>query len=343
MHILEGIYIVLIFCLCLLCSKSDLKTGIISNKTLLIFFAVAVGLDLIYYKCFVSDLFVDFLINFTIVTVISLVLFYLGVFAGGDCKFTIVLALMFPSRFYVEFRNSNITLIFAIAFAIFAGYCYLLASSVKAIITKKVSITFEYIKQYIINFLKVYLSAIIYISLLNILFEIFNGFKVNINLWIIRIICIIFAWCVGKFDILKKWFFVVPALVAVVVLSIIFKVIPVSINPENYILVFVLLFCQMAIKTNIYETISVDQLKKGMILSTVSTVVMQSSITQGLPSVSTEDLKSRLTLDEIESVKIWARATHTDVLTIVKKIPFGIFISIGFISYFVLWSISIWV
>lgn len=78
-----------------------------------------------------------------------------------------------------------------------------------------------------------------------------------------------------------------------------------------------------------------------MILSTVSTIIMQSSITKGLPSISTEDLKSRLTLDEIESIKIWARATHTKTLTIVRKIPFAIFISIGFISYFILWCILI--
>ena len=76
-----------------------------------------------------------------------------------------------------------------------------------------------------------------------------------------------------------------------------------------------------------------------MILSTISSVLMQTSITPGLPGVSTEDLRSRLTTEEIASIKIWAKATHTESLTIVKKIPFAIFISIGFVSYFILWSI----
>jgi preflagellin peptidase FlaK len=308
-----------------------------------VFSVVAVILDIIYYGYFVKDLFVDFIINFAIVAVISLLLFYTHSFAGGDCKLTIVLALMFPARLYIVFGNTNLTLIFTIAIAIFVGYCYLLLSSLWAIITKKVLITFQYIKNSILNFLKSYLSAIIYISLINIAFMICSQFGININVWILRILCIAVAWCVGKFSILKKWFFAIPVLVIVIVLSIIFKMIPISTNPENYILVLVLLFCQMAIKTSIYENIPVEQLKKGMILSTVSSVLMQSSITKGLPSVSTEDLKSRLTLDEVESVKIWARATHTDTLTIVKKIPFAIFISIGFISYFVFWSIEAWV
>ena len=58
---------------------------------------------------------------------------------------------------------------------------------------------------------------------------------------------------------------------------------------------------------------------------------------------STEDLKSRLTSEEIESIKIWAKATRTQELTIVKKIPFAVFIAIGFVSYFVLWGILSWV
>ena len=98
----------------------------------------------------------------------------------------------------------------------------------------------------------------------------------------------------------------------------------------------------MAVKTIIYEGVEVRNLKKGMILSSMSSILMQNSITPGLPSISSEDLKSRLTDSEVESVKIWAKATKTESLTIVKKIPFAIFISIGFISYLILWGI-LWV
>ena len=45
-------------------------------------------------------------------------------------------------------------------------------------------------------------------------------------------------------------------------LSIWLGVIPISINPENYILVFVLLLCQMTIRTNLYKDIELENLKK---------------------------------------------------------------------------------
>ena len=76
-----------------------------------------------------------------------------------------------------------------------------------------------------------------------------------------------------------------------------------------------------------------------MILSSFSSVLMQTSITPGLPGVSTENLKSRLTSEEVDSIQIWAKATHTQSLTVVKKIPFAIFISIGFLCYCILGSI----
>ena len=124
-------------------------------------------------------------------------------------------------------------------------------------------------------------------------------------------------------------------------ISVLGDVIPLSVHFENYILVFILLFCQLIIKTTIYETVSIDQLKKGMILSSFSSILMQSSITKGLPGISTEDLKSRLSDDEIASIKRWAKATHMNKLTIVRKIPIAIFIAIGFAVYFLLWSITV--
>ena len=97
----------------------------------------------------------------------------------------------------------------------------------------------------------------------------------------------------------------------------------------------------MAIKPIIYERVRIDQLKKGMILTIYSSMLMQSSITRGLPGVSTEDLRSRLTETEVASIKIWAKATHTEELTVVKKIPFAIFISFGYLCYLIIWRLVV--
>ena len=112
-------------------------------------------------------------------------------------------------------------------------------------------------------------------------------------------------------------------------------------NLGDYLFVFALVLCQMTIKTSIYEDIEIADLKKGMILTTFSSMLMQKSITKGLPAVSHEDLRSRLTEQEIESIKLWAKATKIRSLTIVKKIPFAIFISIGLFFYCIMWGILI--
>ena len=339
---IESICLCVIFVLCYICTKTDLQSGMIYNKVLGIFLMLAVILDTIYYGFFAHDLLVDFLTNVVVVAVISLYLFFSHSFAGGDCKMILVVSLLFPARLYWVIGNSNITFVYVIALAIFAGYCYLLVHSLMAIATKKVTVTSKYIKDYLLNFLKSYLTAMVYINLFNQMISVIYNYGINVNVWIVRVACILVACGIGKYRIFKKWFLLMPAVCIVMLNSFLTKTSPISLRLENYILVLVLLFCQMTIKTTIYEKVKVEDLKKGMILTAFSSMMMQSSITKGLPGVSTEDLKSRLTSDEVESIKIWAKATHTESLMVVKKIPFAIFISIGIVLYCFMWRLLLW-
>lgn len=341
MQFLEIVNLCLAACLCVICTKSDILEGVIYNKLLIIFAVFAILIDCVYYGIFAKEFLFIFLTNLTIVSVVSLCLFGANSFAGGDCKMTIVLALLYPAKCYLLYRGNAATLVFAIGYAIFAGYVYLLVNSVIAIATKKAKLTFDYFKRFLLNFLKSYASAMVYIVLSNCVFMLCNSLGIYVNIGASWCVCVLVAWCVGRYSVFKKIFLLVPALIVAAVISIITQTIPISLNPENYILVLLLLLCQMAIRTVIYEEVRVDEIKKGMILTTLSSVLMQTSITKGLPGVSTEDLKSRLTLEEIESIKIWARATHTEELTVVKKIPFAIFITIGFASYLILWGILV--
>lgn len=92
---------------------------------------------------------------------------------------------------------------------------------------------------------------------------------VYINEWIIRIVCMIVAWIVGKESKLKKWQIVVGIYCIDLVIGFILGFIPFSFNPENYILVILLLLCQMTIRTSLYEEVEICNLKKGMILSSI--------------------------------------------------------------------------
>lgn len=338
MRIVEFIQILSILVLGIIVSISDIKRGIIKNKNLLLFAVLGLILDGIYYGFFARDILWDFAINFVMIAVISLVLFYTHSFAGGDCKYCIVLGILYPANFYLVYGNSIYTLCFTIAIAILYGYFYLLLASLFGIISKKNKITKEYVIGYIKSFAYSFLAATLYISALNLLFSAIER-QYYINPWFIRAFCLAVAWIVGKNDKLKKWYCLLGVLLIDIVLSAILKEIPISTDIRNYTLVFVLLICQMTIRTNLYENVEVNNLEKGMILSMFSSMLMQNSRVRGLPGISAEDLRSRLTEDEVESVKRWAKSREVIELTIVKKVPFALFISLGYITYFLLRSI----
>ena len=147
------------------------------------------------------------------------------------------------------------------------------------------------------------------------------------------------AWFIGKSVLLKKWILVICVYLLNIGIGLFLRFLPFSLNPENYIMVVVLLIFQMTIKTILYEEIKIADLKKGMILSTISSMMMQNSRVRGLPSVSTEDLKSRLTEEQVNSICRWSKSRKIETITIVRKIPFAIFIFSGFLSYFVIWGV----
>lgn len=325
--------------LCVVNSISDCTKGVIYNKVLLWISIFAVLADGLYYGFFVTDLLKEFLLNLAIVTTISLILFYTHSFAGGDCKFTIVCALLYPARFYVVYGKTNLTLIFAICIAMFLGYAFLVIAAAAGLVTRRNKISGNYIKAYLLNFLKSFVFATVYISLLVIAAEVFQQKVFDFNVWILRILCITLAWCVGKFSFFKKWYAVIPAYAVLVFLCVWKKTLPFSTDFGSYAFAFLLMICQMIGKTNLYYDVPVCEIKPGMILSTMSSAIMQGSRVRGLPGLSREDLRDRLTEEQVDSIIRWARSRQIEVLAVVKKIPFAIFISLGFLCYFLIWSV----
>lgn len=328
--------------LCYSCVKSDITKGIVPNKKLAVYFVVAIIYDVVYYGFFASDLAVAFIVNVIIVSAVSLILFYTHSFAGGDCKMAIVLVSLFPAGCYIDIWGTNYTIVAAMGISLVFGYVYLLANSIALIARRKGTMTLDYVKSSLFTFAKSYLAAISYIAFIGSFILLIDDFDFTISIWITRATCVIVALCVGRYQSLKKWFFFVPAAFAAMLISAVVGESPISLRPEYIVLVFVLFLCQMTIRTTIYERVNVSDLKKGMILTTISSVLMQSSITKGLPGISTEDLRSRLTDEEIESVKIWAKATRTTSLTIVKKVPFAALLAAGFLAYAVLGGVLSW-
>lgn len=341
MIVIEIFNLIALVALGIVSSISDLKRGLIYNKVLFAFAIYAVIADIIMYCLFAHNLIVPFLLNFSIVSVLSLYLFFSHSFAGGDCKLTIVFSLLFPASFYFNYNSHSTTLFLVLGIAIALGYFYLLFTSIYAIMKQEIKITGKQIKVTLLSFVKSFFVVTLYIFIINLFFSIINENFFRVNIWIIRAVCIFVAYLVGRIEFLKKWYTILTVAIIDIVLCLTLRVVPISLNPENYLLALALLFCQITIQPNMYKTIPVSELKKGMILSTEISVIMQNSRVRGLPEISFEDLRSRLTEEEVSSIGRWSENTNVDRVTIVKKIPFAIFIFIGFLCYFILWSFSV--
>ena len=77
-----------------------------------------------------------------------------------------------------------------------------------------------------------------------------------------------------------------------------------------------------------------EKLRDGMVLDTPSSALFQESSIEGLPSISTEDLRSKLSIKEISAIRQWSKTENgKSELVIVKKLPFGLFLAVGTILF----------
>lgn len=340
MIVFDYVQITLLFVLAGMSSYSDIKRGIIPNKLIAIFAVIGLGIDVIYYGILAKDVLVLFVVNVLVVSFVGIVLYYTRSLAGGDCKLIPVLALLYPAGMYLTYRNSAVTLFLTICFAIFFGYLYLLISSAWKLITGDNKVDKNYIKTYLVGYFKSYLMAFAYVTLVNLLFTIVDRYFLAVNSWGVWIVCIVVAWSCGRIGCMKSRAIIIALILTDTTLSIVLKLLPFLLNPRTYLFTAILVLCQMTIRTNVYETIPTLRIKKGMILSTFSSMTMQNSRVKGLPKISTEDLSSRLTEEEAESIKRWRKsAKGLKEISIVKKIPFAVFIAMGFLAYFLIWSV----
>lgn len=336
MHICEIILILLLTYTGVYASFTDLRYGIVKNSELIPVAAIGTAIDIIYYGVYVRDVTLDFIINMLLVLAVLIFLYSTHSFAGGDLKLGIVMSMIYPARLYIVYRHSIYTLIFALGFAFIYGYIWLVGDSAIAFFRKKSKTKSTYAKQYLIRFVIMYFTASMYVMLMSMLLTIFSDGKIHD--WILWLACLCVAWLVRREKLLRKWYMILMVMVCDIIVAITWKIIPFSISPGTYLFTGALILCQMFIRTNLYEDIRTEDVAAGMILSTASTVSISQSRIRGLPGISSESLKNRLTEDEAESVRKWGKSEKgKGSVAIVKKIPFALFIALGYFTYLIVW------
>lgn len=340
MTMVINVVLIILFCyIALISYYSDKKNGIIPNKNLLVIGIIAVILKILDYKN------IDIMIIQLVIACICSLLFYLlHIWAGGDSKLFIVEAILTPNILYVQDRMAIFQVI---VFSYSSVYVYLIIDSIYAYIRKKetynkLSLKNINVKFFIMNWLLVFLASADIQKLLYYLLR-----KFYIENYIIFVFGNMFFVLIMKEVLVKlsrqlRNSLLILLLVLFMVLSLI-SPINFKIDLKNVIIVLVIVILREWADRYSYTPIKTLDIKKGMILSASSVMLFLNSNIKGLPMKVSEDMAARLTDEEVDSIKRWARTKNgKDELIIVKKIPFAFFINIGYAIFMIIGGYKLW-
>lgn len=333
--------ILLLFCALILCGLSvwtDLRHGQIKNKHLASCFAVGLVLNFIYYIVYCREYFGITALNLLISTLISIGFYFVHIWSAGDSKLMIVLISLLPGRLF--WANSSTIVpaayLFILIFSI--GYLYLIGEALyldfKNHAIKLPSIT----KEDVWDTFKSYLRAFIVLYAWNgVLAIAFPSFVEN-NILLISLISYfvitvlrentiyqskILLYGCGLFDVIM----LILTRNSITLSSIIRMV-------QTYMLVLFVMWTTWIAGKYVYESVPTEEVKAGMILSRSTIVCFAPSRVKGLPQISYEDMRSRLTEDEAAAVRRWKDSKYGKATVItVRKIPFASFIAVGVILF----------
>lgn len=343
MIFLEAYQIAILMALFVNAALSDLHRGIVSNKSIL--FALAAGIVSVipYYAFFATDCLTAYAINLVIGIGVSLLLYAMGIWGAGDSKLLSVTVIVFPARLYCINNRSLASCFLLISIVFIIAFIYVIVDTLVLGIKQKDLFKLPRRKFDWKGYLKGFLFFFLLLALFNgVLFAIMPD-TLLIDGTLLAAIHFVVILIGLRLEEKANWYIVLAMGVAYVAMLLcgIVQFDLSSINWGMYVVVILLvLFRSFADKYN-YKTISVSELKPGMILSMGSILLFAKSRVKGLPTFSTEDLKSRLSAEEVDSINRWSKTSSgQEAIVIVRKIPFALFIGVGTLL-FAVWEVLV--
>jgi len=330
----EAILVTLLITMCIYVTATDFKHGIIQNKVLLVTGAIGLVANIVYYSFWGKQFIMAFLLNLVVMMAISIAFYALHIWAAGDSKLLMLTIFLIPARMY--YQGNDVTATVVIMIIIFSiAYLYIIGESIYLGIKEKNLFQINRFKADIKLMIRQYIKCTCLVSLFGFVvrFVMPEFYDKNIELMmILNMIIILFSYNFKFFDKL------IP-LICLSVITIICYVLTSSgtfyIDLKIYVLVFVVFILRLFAEKYNYQTIPTSKVEKGMVMAYSTIVYFIPSTIKGLPKEkNTEDIRSRITEEEAESIRRWetSRYGQSDIV-IVRKIPFAIFISIGAVIY----------
>ena len=334
MLFVDTVKVVALLICCVISSKTDFQYGKIPNNMLAVFGVCGAIFDIFLMMFSSIDENKLFFTNAGSLIVIALVLYFLKVWAGGDCKLLIVIALLYPPDLYWKVETSTVTLWYALGFMFGTGFLYLTVESIVLFVReKRKKCTIENIKQIALGMVQ-YVKALIFMSALTHIYLFFIFPKFNIPGIFYTTLCVIYIQILSAHRFFQSKLAIGVFLLFDLTMTFFTGNITVSTMWTTYLLTIVFMIVRLFINRYNYKTIDAINVKQGMILSEMSSFLMQNSRIRGLPKISDESLNSRLSEEEAASIVRWSKSKNgCEQIIIVRKMPFAVFITGGILLY----------
>lgn len=330
MIIIDICRIFLLIVLSIISSYTDIKTGLIKNKMVLGFSVLGVLINIIGILL-TEYLPIYSLIKMILISLISLLMYIIHVWAAGDSKLLFCISLLIP---YSDTSNIFDTLFVVYGNIFVIGFIFLIFDSIDQTIKERRKIDIFKIYQ---QTLKNWFINISYILIVDILINVLIR-NYEYKHYVTIMFNFILLYFIYKNNKIKKTALAMINVFLVIVLDNLFKLDFINkFMIWHYVLIVVIIFVKSFISQYNYQIIKTKDVKKGMVLSTETTLMFVNSKVKGLPKISQELIVDKITQDEADSVRRWGKSSKgKENIQIVRKMPFAIFISAGTLLYSVL-------
>lgn len=324
--------IILIILGCAVATYTDIKYGKISNKIVLIYGSIPIICN--WVNIIAKGNLTDYIINSSIVAIIAVILYMAHTWAGGDCKMMIFIALSVPTEVYWDITGWTAPLTLIYVFIFLLGFLYICIDNANMILQKKCAINKKAVSIELKKGVCQYLRNVIYLSMIGYIYLIFIYQYMEMPAILYTLVSMIFIIFINKIKLFRnRW---IVSLVFILDCSMCVLTESILITTLWYVYAIILFLMTLRVVSNIfnYEDINTSEIKQGMILSQESSLILRYSKVKGLPKISDETLKSRMSEEEAAAVRRWGKSKRGfTMVRIVRKIPFAIFIATGLIIY----------
>ena len=340
---LSFISLISIFMLILLgviSTYTDIKYKKIYNRQIVVFLIIGVGIQIASVAVHEVPLRVA-LINTSLTFIISIIFYLSKIWAAGDSKlyFTMILLVSYP--LYMTERSVFFPAFYVLEFIFTLSLIYVVIESVVLMCidckNKKIFPLRTFLPALTKETISAWLTAFLLIDTCDALILCFGNRILAGNTYLLVVINILIS--VVFLSYISKWkvqFIIsIGCLVFRVILWMTLQIAFSSFSIWTIIIVAITIVIRKFTEQYNYRTIPISELETGDVLAKGSLLLMLPSSINGLPKYTDETTKCRLTEDEVNAIKRWARSKYgQDVITIVRTIPFAPFIFGGTILYF---------